>query len=153
TTGATASQSQYTISSQGSSPSLTAPNGKVTLSQAVLLNPIGNYYAVGTQGTNGVIINYNGSSWSTALTSSGITLSGIDLSTNYGLAVGYNSTNTSSIFQFNGSTWTLLGTMNNANLIAVSCDLPNSPTLCWIVGQQTSSSQKPLMYYTGTGIS
>lgn len=149
--GAIASQSQYMINSQGGAPSLDAPNGKVILTQAVLLAQ-GSYYAVGTQSSKGVILNYNGSSWSTSLTISGVALWGIDISTNYGLAVGYTATNIGYIFQFNGSSWSLLRTVSSSNFMAVSCDVPNNPTLCWIVGQKTSP-QRPLMYYTGTGTS
>lgn len=149
--GASVSQAQYIISSQGGAPSLSSPNGEVTLTQAVLLSSGANYYAVGTQGTTGVILNYNGSSWSTALTAENrFTFRGIDMSATFGLAVGSNTSHVSSIYQFNGSSWSLLGTVNNADFQEVSCDLPNSPTLCWIVGQ-ARAPQWPLMYYTGTG--
>ncbi|WP_454782896.1 hypothetical protein [Legionella sp. WA2022007384] len=149
--GATASQSQYIISSQAGAPSLDAPNGKVTLYQAVLLSQGGAYYAVGTQGSNGVILKYDGTSWSTVLTAPGVTLRGVEISTNYGLAVGSSVINLGYIFRFNGSSWALLGTVINANFIAVSCDAPKYPTLCWIVGQG-KSPQWPLMYYTGIGL-
>lgn len=43
------------------------------LTQAVLLAK-GSYYAVGTQGSRGVILNYNGTSWTTSLTANGVTL-------------------------------------------------------------------------------
>lgn len=149
--GATASQAQYIITSQGGAPSLSAANGKVTLTQAVLLSN-GGYYAVGTQGTNGVILNYNGTSWSTVLPPvPGVTLFGIETSTNYGLAVGYTGTNVGYIYQFNGSSWSLLGTLSGSNFMAVSCDVPGNPTLCWVVGQG-KAPPRPLMYYTGTGI-
>lgn len=63
-------------------------------------------------------------------------LKGIDISTNYGLAVGSTATNTGYMFQFNGSSWSLLGTESGSNFTAVSCDVPSNPTQCWIVGQE-----------------
>ncbi|MCW8442621.1 hypothetical protein [Fluoribacter gormanii] len=149
--GAIASQSQYIISSQGGAPSLDAPNGKVTLNQAVLLSQGGAYYAVGTQGTNGIILKYDGTSWLTVLTAGGVTLRGVEISTSYGLAVGSTAANVGYIYQFNGGSWTLLGTVSDSNFMAVSCDIPNNPALCWVVGQG-KSPQWPLMYYTGTGL-
>ncbi|QMT61231.1 hypothetical protein HBNCFIEN_02626 [Legionella sp. PC997] len=149
--GAAATQSQYIISSQGGAPSLNSPNGRVTLNQAVLLSQGGAYYAVGNQGANGVILKYNGASWLTMLTASGVNLRGVETSSNYGLAVGSSITNVGSIYQFNGSSWALLGTVDHSNYMAVSCDVPNNPTLCWIVGQGKSPPW-PLMYYTGTGL-
>ncbi|AUH71953.1 hypothetical protein [Legionella sainthelensi] len=149
--GAVVNQSQYIINSQGGAPSLYTPNGQVMLTQAVLLAK-GSYYAVGTQGSRGVILNYNGTSWTTSLTANGVTLRGIDISTNYGLAVGSTATNTGYMFQFNGSSWSLLGTESGSNFTAVSCDVPSNPTQCWIVGQE-KSPQWPLMYNTGTGTS
>lgn len=149
--GAVVTQSQYLISSQSGAPSLSAPTGKVTLTQAVLLAK-GGYYAVGTQSSNGVILSYNGTSWSTALTDSGVTIRGIDTSATYGLAVGSDS-NTGYIYQFNGSSWSLFDTLSLATFMGVSCDI-SSPTLCWAVGQYRiflGIFTVPLMYYVPTG--
>lgn len=142
--GSFASQSQYIITSQGGAPSLTSPNGKVTLSQAVLLMA---YYAAGTNGSNGIILNYNGVSWSTVLTGpSTFTFWGINNSTAYGQAVGYTSGNAGSIYTFNGSTWVLgTGPLVNMQFLDVSCDSPSNLTTCWAVGNNRSIG-RALMY-------
>lgn len=151
TLGAAASQSQYVISSQGGTPSLSAPHGQVFLYQAVLVAPNAVYYAVGTNGSNAVILRYDGSSWSTALTGqSGVPLSGIDMSSSYGQAVGHNATHSSYIYTFNGSTWGLgSGPLAGMDFQEVSCDNPLNPTTCWIVGQNGSPT-RGLMYFNGS---
>lgn len=151
TQGATASQSQYVISSQGGVPSLSAPQGQVFLYQAVLFVPNQVYYAVGNNGTNAVILRYDGASWTTALTGqSGVTLFGMDMSSSYGQAVGRNTSHSSYIYTFNGSTWGLgSGPIAGVDFQEVGCDNPLNPTTCWVVGQNGSPA-RALMYFNGT---
>ena len=145
--GAFVSQAQYLISSQGGAPSLSAPGGKVTLSQAVLLMT---YFAAGTTGSNGIILNYNGLAWSTAFTGPAtLTFRGLYNTTAFGQAVGYTTGNAGSIYTFNGNTWVLAtGPLANLQLLDVSCDSPLSPTNCWAVGRNNATSRE-LMYHSG----
>ena len=149
--GAFASQAQYTITSKGGAPSLSSPTGEVTLTETVLLMA---YYAAGTNGSNGVILNFNGLSWSTAFTGpSTFTFMGIDNSTAYGQAVGYTPANAGSIYTFNGSTWVLgTGPLAHMQFVDVSCDSPSNLTTCWSVGNNTSLAHALMYrYLPGTG--
>jgi hypothetical protein len=150
--GAAVSQDEYLVTGQGGSPSLSASYGKVILYQAVFAIPAGIYYAAGTNGTNAIILKYTGLTWSTAFTGlSGVTLRGLDVSPAYGLAVGNNGSNSSYIYTFNGTTWSLgSGPIASSNFYDVACDQLLSPTTCWIVGQQSGTSLS-LMYKNGVG--
>jgi hypothetical protein len=152
--GATVTQSQYIIGSQGGAPSLSAPYGSVKLYQAVQTQS-NVYFAAGNDSSsNGAIMAYNGTTWSSALASnpSSFTFFGISTSSTYGQAVGYGGS-TSSIYVYNGSTWSSLSTIGNFLFSDVSCDVPNNPTNCWVVGQTRSSfspSNRALTYHAGT---
>ncbi|KTD82576.1 hypothetical protein [Legionella waltersii] len=147
---ATVSQAQYIIVGQGGTPSLSRLEGSVTLQQVVYLNYSSNYYAVGTNGSNGVILYYNGSTWSTVLTAaSGFTFYHADMTSTYGQAVGHNTSNQSAIYAFNGSTWSVIASGLSMNLEVVGCDSPTSPTNCWAGGQAVSPG-RGLLYRGGT---
>ena len=156
--GAAVAQSQYIISSQAGAPSLSDPFGRVVLSQAELLNSgTSLYFAAGRNtSSRGVILSYNGTSWSTSLFGpASFSFQGIDASSNYGLAVGYNTGtfSSSSIYQFNGVSWSLSATSNNFLYNSVACDLPGAPTNCWIAGQTSrrfNPKNRPLLYHDGT---
>lgn len=141
--GATVSQSQYIITSQAGSPSLSNGSGLVTLKQAVFSLPNVNYFVAGTNGTNGIILRFDGSSWSTAFTGpASFTFQGLFTTSAYGQAVGYTTGNVASIYQYNGSSWSLLtGSISGTRFSTVGCDIPSSPTNCWIGGQAISPSR------------
>jgi hypothetical protein len=144
--GAAVNQQQYVITSQAGVPTLSVPNGKVTLGQATLVsNP--NYYAVGTtNGQNALIMNYNGSSWSITTNGvSGVSLYYIDINSTYGMAVGYNNGNQSSVYTFSGGAWSLAASgITSTRYSSASCNKPLAPSDCWI-GGQTTLTNKPIL--------
>ncbi len=148
--GASAVQAQYVIGSEGGSPSLTSTSGKVTLNQSVFLVPNTQYFAAGTNGSSGVILNYNGTSWSTAFTAlAGFTFMDIYTTATFGQAVGFNGTN-GYIYQYNGASWSLLsGPIVNRRFYSIGCDSPPNATLCWI-GGSSSSPTRGILYRSGT---
>lgn len=150
--GAMVSQSQYIITSQAGSPALSNGSGVVTLKQAVFSVPNINYFAAGMDEDeeNGIILRFNGS-WSTALTGpESFTFQGIFTTPTYGQAVGYTTDDEAFIYQYNGSSWSLLtGSISNTRFSTVGCDIPGSPTNCWIGGQRRSPS-RGLLYHAGT---
>lgn len=148
---AVVTQAQYIITSEGGTPSLTSSTGKVSLSQAAILGASSAYYAVGTNGTNGIILKYDGSSWSTVFNApTGFIFRGIDVSANNGQAVGFTAaTNVSSIYVFNGSSWAFSNSINKTNLKAVSCNSPLHPENCWSTGN-TTGPQRSLFYHNGS---
>lgn len=143
--GAPAKQQEYIITSQGAVPSLSIPNGKVTLGQATILSSP-TYYAVGTNGKNAVILNYNGSSWSITTTGvAGVSLYYIDSNATYGMAVGYNVANLSYVYTFSGGVWSLSASgIASTRYSSVSCNKPLGPSDCWI-GGQTTLTNKPIL--------
>jgi Tfp pilus assembly protein PilX len=141
------SQSQYIIMGKGGAPTLTTPNGSSTLSQALSLT---SYFVAGRSSTNGVILNFNNMSWSTVLTAPAtFTFQGMDTNSSYGEAVGFAPGRISSIYTFNGSSWTLgTSSITSTELYDVSCDSAN-PTNCWAVGVG-QSPPRGLSYHAGT---
>ena len=149
--GASATQTQYIISSHGSSPSATSPSGEVTLSQAVLLSNPSTYFAAGVNSSSrGVILKFDGTSWSTVLTGPvNFTFTGIFNTLTNGIAVGSTSSSVGSIYLYNGVSWALaLSGISNANFQNVSCD---SSTNCWIVGSGVSPARGLMYRYTFPG--
>lgn len=157
TLGTAVTQSQYIIGSQGGVPSLTAPFGQVTLSQATLNNL---YFVAGSNASGqGVILTYNGVNWLTSLTvPSTFGFQGMYTASPNGQAVGYpgalTSTTVSTIYQYNGSTWSSIATSSaGIGLNNVSCDGPKSPTNCWSAGATSASHNflynLPNSYTTG----
>ncbi|MBL7526678.1 hypothetical protein [Legionella bononiensis] len=146
--GASASQIQYIIIGQGSSPSATSPSGQVTLSQAVLLSNPSTYFAAGVNSsTSGVILKFDGSSWSTVLTGPvNFTFTGIFNTLTNGIAVGSTSASVGSIYLYNGVSWALaLSGISGGGFQDVSCD---TSTNCWIVGSGVSPPRGLMYRYT-----
>lgn len=146
-------QSQYIITAQGGSPSLTSSAGNVTLSQAV--SPVfagspNRYFVAGSYGAYGYILYYNGTSWSTSLTVPYCYFTAIYATATYGLAVCNNNSTYSSIYEFNGSSWNLKSTVNGYSLIDVTCDDPTYSNNCWAVGKNFSANSQAI-YKVNTG--
>jgi Tfp pilus assembly protein PilX len=153
--GASANHAQYIIGGKGGAPSLTSSAGMVTLYQAALTTATNIYYAVGARSSGskvGSILSFDGTVWTVMLTnSSSFVFNGVDTSATYGLAVGSTTSNVGSIYQFNGTSWSVLtSSVSNTLFNAVSCDYPNNPTDCWVVGQASAPQPYPLMYHNGT---
>lgn len=151
---ATASQVQYIITSQGGAPSLTASNGKITLSQAVLLSTPSVYFAAGTDGTKSIILQYSDGAWITNEFLSGVTFYGIFINTvSKGIAVGYDGSNQGYIYIYNGISWTwdsrsvINDNLSRVLLQEVSCD---SLSNCWAVGHQRAPDRGDMFYYNFT---
>lgn len=162
--GATVTQKEYVIMGRAGVPSLSAPFGQRTVGKAVLVSQSGGgsgYYAVGN---NGVMLKYDGTAWSTVLTASGVTFRDIEISSNYGFAVGNGGSNRISVYAFNGSTWsgpttlsiytsyngaalsgpTSSSTLSHMTMYSIGCNMPGNPTQCWLGGGVTNfGNQQP----------
>lgn len=147
--GSSATQVQAIMTVEGAVPSLSNPNAKSTLYESIFFSDSG-YFAAGTNGSNGVILSYNGDIWSTAFTGpSSFSFYDIEVGSTYGQAVGYNSAATaSSIYQYNGISWSLLSSGLSFLLNAVGCDNPYNATLCWGAGSALSPA-RGLFYSKG----
>lgn len=156
--GATTSQNQYIVGGQGGVPTIAAPTGLSTLYNAVLANFTANYYAVGNNGSRAIILKYdNNNNWSTVTTGpSGVTLYDIDMSSAYGVAVGYASflaLNTK-YSVFDSSSWSSITDLPSFLTVlgAISCD-PVNPTDCWAGGRLVTAVGASLgaqLYHNGS---
>lgn len=144
--GAAVLQQQYIINSQGGSPSLSNPNGLVTLGQSAFLSSsASSYYAVGAPSgllsslLTTVILNYNGSSWSSVLGGLSVlgSLTDIDVSSlngvSGGLAVGYNLLSlVETAYSLNGSSWSNYGFALLTGSPSCACNRGVNLSDCWI---------------------
>jgi hypothetical protein len=149
--GSSVAQSQYIIGSQGGVPSISAAKGLVNLYQVLLVSINTTYFVGGSNGLIGVILNFDGIHWTTAATGAlGMTFNGMEINSNYGVAVGNDVLNNSYAAIYNGSTWVYQGLiLILQNFYDVSCDKPSSPTNCWITGQ-SKAPPRALWYHSNT---
>lgn len=128
-------QNQFNISARGGVPTLTSTNehGMVLLQQAEIPHFLVEYYMGGHDSSNvGYILNLHGTTWGTPISGPApFSFRGIYVRSNYGLAVGYDaSASTSYMYSFDGVNWTASAPITFTRYTDVSCTLSD----CWITG-------------------
>ena len=148
--GAVVAQDQYVVGGKGGAPALSSPTGVVNLYQAGLRAGATAYYAVGEN----IILSFIGTTWAISVQDSFTYFKGIHMSSTYGIVVGSRAQSGFGLmYEYTFSSagiWSQVALQAKRNLQAVSCDLPNNPNKCSIVGQLTAPDLNPYAFYTST---